>query len=279
MLANEEGLASLFSELPRRCVVLLEDIDTAGLTHTREDNQAQSQDVPKDEPDTANNEPATTTSNEQTGRLSLSGLLNILDGVASQEGRVLIMTTNHIEKLDRALIRPGRVDMIVKFGLADEDMTASIFRAILGRLDDDEETNATNMLTLDPEARQRAEKEAAKQRAAEEARINSQAAEFASKIPAHEFSPAELQGYLMKHKRDPQAAIANVDDFIVQARKDRKQKDLEEAEEKRKAEAKIKKENNDKKEAEKAQEKTEDKEVKSPEAAEAETTSTETTVT
>lgn len=51
--------------------------------------------------------------------MSLSALLNVLDGVASQEGRVLIMTTNHIEKLDAALVRSGRVDKKVEFRLAD----------------------------------------------------------------------------------------------------------------------------------------------------------------
>ena len=44
-------------------------------------------------------------------KISLAGLLNIIDGAASSEGRVLIMTTNYPEKLDSALIRPGRVDL------------------------------------------------------------------------------------------------------------------------------------------------------------------------
>ncbi|KAJ7892609.1 P-loop containing nucleoside triphosphate hydrolase protein [Mycena leptocephala] len=39
--------------------------------------------------------------------LSLSGLLNALDGVAAAEGRILFATTNHLEKLDPALSRPG----------------------------------------------------------------------------------------------------------------------------------------------------------------------------
>ena len=51
---------------------------------------------------------------------TLSGLLNTLDGVASQEGRILIMTTNHAEKLDDALIRPGRVDKKLEFRLSDK---------------------------------------------------------------------------------------------------------------------------------------------------------------
>ncbi len=43
--------------------------------------------------------------------LSFSGFLNALDGVVSSEGRIIFMTTNHIERLDPALMRPGRVDV------------------------------------------------------------------------------------------------------------------------------------------------------------------------
>uniref|UniRef100_A0A915N5I3 BCS1 N-terminal domain-containing protein n=1 Tax=Meloidogyne javanica TaxID=6303 RepID=A0A915N5I3_MELJA len=50
-------------------------------------------------------------------RVTMSGLLNAVDGVASAEGgRVLFMTTNHVERLDAALIRPGRVDVSQHFG-------------------------------------------------------------------------------------------------------------------------------------------------------------------
>ena len=42
--------------------------------------------------------------------LNLMGLLNVLDGVVDTPGRILIMTTNHPELLDPALIRPGRID-------------------------------------------------------------------------------------------------------------------------------------------------------------------------
>ena len=43
-------------------------------------------------------------------QLNLSGLLNVLDGVVDSPGRIVIMTTNHVEHLDPALIRPGRID-------------------------------------------------------------------------------------------------------------------------------------------------------------------------
>ena len=47
--------------------------------------------------------------------LDLSFLLNLLDGTLEANGRILIITTNFPERIDRALIRPGRIDMIVNF--------------------------------------------------------------------------------------------------------------------------------------------------------------------
>ncbi|EGZ25006.1 hypothetical protein PHYSODRAFT_384828, partial [Phytophthora sojae] len=49
-------------------------------------------------------------------KLSLSGLLNVLDGVIDCPGRIVIMTTNHPEKLDPALVRPGRVNKKLLLG-------------------------------------------------------------------------------------------------------------------------------------------------------------------
>lgn len=50
---------------------------------------------------------------------SLSAFLDIIDGLTAQERRILITTTNAIEKLDHALLRPGRVDLKVEFGYTD----------------------------------------------------------------------------------------------------------------------------------------------------------------
>lgn len=49
--------------------------------------------------------------NDNSDRLNLSGILNVFDGVLEMTGSILIMTTNHIEKLDSALIRPGRINL------------------------------------------------------------------------------------------------------------------------------------------------------------------------
>ena len=53
---------------------------------------------------------------KKTTRLTLATLLEVLDGVMEMDGRMLIITTNYPEKLDKALIRPGRIDMKVRFG-------------------------------------------------------------------------------------------------------------------------------------------------------------------
>jgi chaperone BCS1 len=84
-------LATLMAEVPERCVIVLEDIDAAFNGRTSKD----------------------------AGKgITFSGLLNALDGILSQEGRVLFMTTNHPERLDPALVRPGRVDRKYELGLA-----------------------------------------------------------------------------------------------------------------------------------------------------------------
>ena len=49
-------------------------------------------------------------------RLDLAGLLNVLDGVVDAPNRIVVMTTNHPEKLDPALIRPGRINKQVLMG-------------------------------------------------------------------------------------------------------------------------------------------------------------------
>jgi len=53
---------------------------------------------------------------DKTDKLNLSGLLNVLDGVVDCPDRIVIMTSNHPEKLDPALIRPGRVNLKLYLG-------------------------------------------------------------------------------------------------------------------------------------------------------------------
>ena len=64
--------------------------------------------------------------------MTLAGLLNVLDGVVSPEGMVVIMTTNYPDRLDKALLRPGRADYPVRFDLADAEQAKKIVSRITG---------------------------------------------------------------------------------------------------------------------------------------------------
>ncbi|KAG9234158.1 P-loop containing nucleoside triphosphate hydrolase protein [Amylocarpus encephaloides] len=117
---SDGNLVILFAMLPLRCVVLIEDVDAAGLVQDRgSDIKAQ------EGPSVADLVGALKRGDER--RISLSGFLNAIDGVASPEGRILVMTTNHPENLDKALIRPGRVDIKVEFKNATQTQIQALF--------------------------------------------------------------------------------------------------------------------------------------------------------
>lgn len=276
---NEENLGTLFAELPKQCVVLLEDIDTAGLTHTRDD-KTQEEERPKTiiPAIPGVNVPASTTNNG--GRISLSALLNIIDGVAATEGRILIMTTNHLDKLDEALIRPGRVDMTVKFDLASTSMITTIFRGIFATLEGDLPKSAKSTVVIRSPKKSSAELSKAEvamaldeekaaellesKRLIEEAKIQALGTQFGQIIPSMTFSPAEIQGYLLKHKREPETAIANAAEWVTNTKLEKiKQKEKKEREEKERLlqEAKEAKEKADKEAEDKAKESKENTKV------------------
>jgi chaperone BCS1 len=101
--------------------------------------------------------------------VSFSGLLNAIDGVAAQEGRALIMTTNHKEKLDPALIRPGRADVHTELGLVGSKTARRLF---------DRFFPAEDALS----------------------------AQFEAQLGTTRNSPAEIQGWLLANCSDPSSA-------------------------------------------------------------------------
>jgi chaperone BCS1 len=71
--------------------------------------------------------------------LNLTGLLNVLDGVVDTPGRIVIMTTNHPEVLDPALIRPGRIDKKLELSyMVDKDVIAMLEHYYQTKLSDSE---------------------------------------------------------------------------------------------------------------------------------------------
>lgn len=243
---TEEGLATLFAELPQRCIILLEDIDTAGITKSRTLETQPTLQAPindsitslasgddDDDEGSASSSGAKRKSKDSIpaalgplSGVSLSALLNIIDGVAACEGRILIMTTNHTQELDSALLRPGRVDLTIQFGYADEAISSSLFRAIYSSVEGDTKLSSakgTSSKPLDsrpdsangstgkrdfnaeyiPPSRRRGH-------GLPESQIADLAQEFAQKIPVNKFTPAQIQGYLLEHKNSPRLAVDGV---------------------------------------------------------------------
>eukprot|EP00672_Neobodo_designis_P024574 CAMPEP_0174835698 /NCGR_PEP_ID=MMETSP1114-20130205/5539_1 /TAXON_ID=312471 /ORGANISM="Neobodo designis, Strain CCAP 1951/1" /LENGTH=592 /DNA_ID=CAMNT_0016069651 /DNA_START=82 /DNA_END=1860 /DNA_ORIENTATION=+ len=64
---------------------------------------------------------------DRADKLDLAGLLNVLDGVVDSPGRIVIMTTNHPESLDAALIRPGRINTKLHMGYMSDDDIVEMF--------------------------------------------------------------------------------------------------------------------------------------------------------
>ena len=110
---TDDRLNHLLTVIPRRTLVLLEDADAAF----------------------SNRRVQTDADGYRGANVTFSGLLNALDGVASAEERILFLTTNHAERLDAALVRPGRVDMSVRLGEATKWQTGMLWDRFYGDLD------------------------------------------------------------------------------------------------------------------------------------------------
>lgn len=164
--------------------------------------------------------------------VSFSGLLNAIDGVASHEGRILIMTTNHRERLDSALIRPGRVDVQIEFGYAAKETLSEIFRELY------KEIGGRSSISLASGGKLFDKKH--NPEPAEKERVRQLAETFSERIPANRFTPAEIQGYLMSYKGQPEKALENLDKWVLDKTKVEREKKAKADRKKRKEKEKEK---------------------------------------
>ena len=104
---------SLFIPIDQR-IYVLEEIDAIG-------------DIVKERSLLCNENASKTVPDE----LTLMEILTILDGTMEIPGRIVVMTTNRPEVLDKALIRPGRIDVQVCFGNASRDMIKEMFESFM----------------------------------------------------------------------------------------------------------------------------------------------------
>ncbi|EGN97067.1 hypothetical protein SERLA73DRAFT_111855 [Serpula lacrymans var. lacrymans S7.3] len=256
---SDNTLTTLMGHVPSRCILLLEDLDAAFTRSVSRDSSSTG--APTAASSTTN--PAET---NDGSTLSLSGLLNSLDGVAAAEGRLLFATTNHIERLDPALSRPGRMDVWVNFTHATKWQAEGIFKCFfpskpsapatplpsvsVQKEGKDVDASQKNL----PLPKRKTPTHAIPLLTEEE--ISALAKRFAEAIPENELSVASLQGYLLKNKTRPRECVEEVDEWIIQERETReklkKEKAEREAKEKKEAEERERKEQEEKEAKERA---------------------------
>ncbi|KAH8107701.1 P-loop containing nucleoside triphosphate hydrolase protein [Cristinia sonorae] len=147
---NDSTLTTLMGRVPARCIVLLEDLDAAFTrSTTRDSDSTGNPDQQSSSVATVPNAMESTHTSLRSSRhrkvdtisdvntLTLSGLLNALDGVAASEGRILFATTNHLDRLDPALSRPGRMDVWIEFKNASKWQAELLFRNFFPSTEDD----------------------------------------------------------------------------------------------------------------------------------------------
>ena len=188
---SDGPLQALFLSLPPKCVVVIEDIDSCGIG--REQGSAlATPDFAMSAMNAQGDETPTvprTRSTRKRNMVTLSGLLNAIDGSASAEGRLLILTSNHALALDPALTRPGRVDLIVPFGKMKEQSIRDIFKRLVGRA-------------------------AIAHLGSTEQQIDEYATAFSAIVPPDTFTPAQLQGFLQNCRGDPEMAMRDINAWI-----------------------------------------------------------------
>ena len=110
---NDISLQQAFLEVPKDALVLIEDIDTFSVSKKRGES--------------SNYQNENSDNDDDSSALTLSGLLNAIDGAANSDGRILILSTNHVEKLDAALLRSGRIDHFVNLPYLDDETARLAF--------------------------------------------------------------------------------------------------------------------------------------------------------
>jgi chaperone BCS1 len=132
------------------------------------------------------------------------------------------MTTNNPEKLDSALVRPGRVDLQIKFALATREQIRDIFKRMYSTEVDEKKRGNDKETDGKTEGTCQCALSAAKSTmnsmpsvAIPPARLAEMAEQFTNQIPECALSPAEIQGYLLINKTDAAGALAGVREWVV----------------------------------------------------------------
>jgi len=105
--STTDQMIYLFEHIPKNTIVVIEDIDATAMSQSRDSDKT---------------------------NINLSILLNLIDGFAAND-HILFMTTNHIENLDPALIRPGRIDRKIYLGPCSDMMIGKLVKKFYPDID------------------------------------------------------------------------------------------------------------------------------------------------
>jgi len=164
---NDEQLFSLFEKINfAETILVIEDIDCASeITRDRATSSEEGDDT------------------KEKSSLTLSGLLNAIDGgIINNHGQIMIITTNHPDKLDEALVRAGRVDCKYEFSMCDKFQLKGLFYNFFEQEPNDEQQELFNHL--------------------------------------QNVSPADVTSVFLKHKKDPSgdailSGLTNLKDMSI----------------------------------------------------------------
>ena len=254
---DDNVLNSLMASLPEHCVAVMEDIDAA-FTHgvardttgteledprLRDSSQRGRDNAEAGRQDGQGQPPGQVSSQPTGAKITLSGLLNALDGISAQEGRLLFATTNRYHTLDPALTRPGRMDLHVEFRLASRYQARELYKHFYAPdppkivVNGDEEDTSTLPGYVAPPNGDSGPPQsqlngvgtnelpkysgiAHSERVPDlsRAKIEQLAEVFSARVPERELSMAALQEYLMTYKVRPLQAVDDVEQWVIETR-------------------------------------------------------------
>ncbi|KAK8080230.1 hypothetical protein PG997_008048 [Apiospora hydei] len=241
---DDNDLERLFQDLPSRCIVLMEDIDAAGIDREETDsedsgNESDKESSSKKKKSDGKKDPKV---KRKESECTLSGILNVLDGVGSQEGRIVIMTTNFPDELDEALVRPGRIDKKIYIGYISRKSCEEMFIRMFRPIKNDKKSKSKSAIYTSNKAvkdgyERISEKKKSGMSSSDESDVEDDevcrcekckattiaklASEFAQLVPENSITPSELQGFFQVHLDCPVEAVERFGNWMWQMREEK----------------------------------------------------------
>ncbi|KAI8620481.1 P-loop containing nucleoside triphosphate hydrolase protein, partial [Chytriomyces sp. MP71] len=191
---TDADLSNLLSSSPKNSILVFEDVDVSMGKHVKGPRGSTA--GKEDEGDDGDKkDKSSLDENETKSQVTLSGLLNSLDGIVAQEGRIVFLTTNNLASLPAALLRPGRVDRRFLFPTADADVAARLFQRFYG-MDLGEEKALTLGFKI-----------------AEKLGVGKD---------GNGLGVAQLQGLYLRYREEPSSVLDHTDEFLAELEQDAK---------------------------------------------------------